>query len=284
MGNLKKQETWYGFRVSLNDFLNSSQETRDDFILKEAVYQSNLIEGITKDWCETVPVDNKENPIISLSQELSDHYKSYDYVLENMTRTPKEQDILYLHDLLMKNIFLERAKEIINLNKLDGEKAEKITKFFENRSGKYRKCKVWVGPHDGIMKGCLHHRQIPRAMKQLWKEIKSLDLEEEIDEKEYIIWSIHHEFETIHPFVDGNGRTGRLLLNWLSLNHLKEFSIVQSSKKMKYYDRINSYSEQYRKSNPNLHFYKDIPKKPEKREDAVIKMASALFNFRKEER
>ena len=167
MENLKKQETWYGFRVSLENFLDSDKQTRDDFILKEAVYQSNLIEGITTDWCETISA----NSSFTLAHELSDHFKSYSYVLKNFSRIPEEQNILKLHEILMKNLFLKKAKEIVNTNKLSIKKAEKVNTYFENAYGKYRKCKVWVGPSEGIFRGCLYYKQISKAIKNLEKKM-----------------------------------------------------------------------------------------------------------------
>ena len=85
MENLKKQETWYGFTFSLGYFLGSYTQTKEDFILKEAVYQSNLIEGITRDWCETISADSS----FTLAHELSDHLESYNYVLKNFSRIPE---------------------------------------------------------------------------------------------------------------------------------------------------------------------------------------------------
>lgn len=257
MENLKKQETWYGFTFSLGDFLGSDTQTKEDFILKEAVYQSNLIEGITRDWCETISADSS----FTLAHELSDHLESYNYVLKNFSRIPEEQDILKLHGILMKNLFLDKAKEIITSNKLSRKKAEKVKIYFEKAHGKYRKCKVWVGPNEGIFSGCLYYKQVPKAIKNLEKNMLLISSEKEYNKKKDLIWDTHYEFETIHPFIDGNGRTGRLLLNWLSLHYLKEFFIVLNKNKIQYYKRINEYSKNYKGNNQKMHFYKDIRQK-----------------------
>lgn len=49
---------------------------------------------------------------------------------------------------------------------------------------------------------------------------------------------LHHiQFENIHPFMDGNGRLGRILLNWELVKHLKLNLLVykESEKFEKYY-------------------------------------------------
>ncbi len=60
---------------------------------------------------------------------------------------------------------------------------------------------------------------------------------------------IHYQFEAIHPFYDGNGRTGRIVnILYLSLNNLLDRPILYLSKyiienKTKYYKKIRQVSE-----------------------------------------
>ena|ERR1017187_3861616 len=63
-----------------------------------------------------------------------------------------------------------------------------------------RKVNVRVG-----MRLCPEWHQVKRLLAQLFENGELLTPIE-----------FYKEFETIHPFVDGNGRTGKILLNWLN--------------------------------------------------------------------
>ena len=58
------------------------------------------------------------------------------------------------------------------------------------------------------------------------------------------IIAFHYEFEAIHPFQDGNGRVGRLILFMECLrNHITPF-IIDEKHKMFYYRGLHEWNEQ----------------------------------------
>lgn len=90
-------------------------------------------------------------------------------------------------------------------------------------SGKFRDQAVWIGgtnysPHDAIFVPP-HHSHIDYYMKDLIGYAKRIDVNPIV--KAAII---HAQFETIHPFVDGNGRTGRTLIH----KSLKDDAVLQT--------------------------------------------------------
>lgn len=60
-----------------------------------------------------------------------------------------------------------------------------------------------------------------------------------LDYEELGPWKAHVRFETIHPFVDGNGRTGRMLMWWHEIAIDKMPTLFKVSERQAYYDKLN---------------------------------------------
>lgn len=118
------------------------------------------------------------------------------------------------------------------------------TRGQEKNPGEFRKSQNWIGAENCALKDA---RYIPPNVEDMRKGMDSLE--------KYINTSvqydplvraalIHYQFETIHPFLDGNGRIGRLLI----LLYLIEEKIIKhpviyvsyflKKNQVEYYDRM----------------------------------------------
>ena len=108
--------------------------------------------------------------------------------------------------------------------------------------GRYRDVNVSVG---GELK--MHHARVYDAMVDLLADVRRVmrRLPGTVP-AEACLWEFHHEFQRIHPFRDGNGRTGRLWLNSLRLACGYSWITVRADLKEPYYEAIRAYERRRR--------------------------------------
>lgn len=150
-------------------------------------YTSNALEGNSLTESETKVVI--EDGLTIEGKPLRDHYeavghaKAYDYIYNITEKNAlSEEDILSLHRLFYQQI--------------DAEKA-----------GHYRSVKVYIS---GSRYAVTAASKIPAEMQKLVKWYN--ENEKKLHPVE-LAATLHLRFVFIHPFVDGNGRVARLLMN-----------------------------------------------------------------------
>ena len=110
--------------------------------------------------------------------------------------------------------------------------------------GEFRVSQNWIG---GTRPG--NARFVPVSPDKLWETLDSFEkyMTDEMDKTPVLlkIALLHHQFETIHPFLDGNGRVGRLLITlFLVINNFLKSPFLYISVFFKkhrdlYYEHLN---------------------------------------------
>ncbi len=186
---------------------------RDEFMV-EFTYNSNAIEGNTLTLKETalvlegVTVDQKP---------LKDHLEAVGH----------RDAFLYIEDIAKKDVPLSEfvIKNIHSLVLIDQP---------EDR-GVFRKIPVRIaGAYTEPVQPYMIEPRIAELICENEKRKKAMNAIERIAR-------FHLEFEGIHPFIDGNGRTGRLIMNLDLIRQGYPPINVKYADRRKYYDAFDAY-------------------------------------------
>jgi Fic family protein len=179
----------------------------------EFIYNSNAIEGNTLTLNETrlvlaVGVTIKGKPLKD-HLEVTNHLEALDYVY-NLSKG--KSDITVEHLLKMHQIVLKG-----------------IEKEF---SGRYRPGQVRILGANFVPPNAL---KIPQLMEDFVRWAKENAGYANIIE---YAATLHYRFVWIHPFVDGNGRVARLLMNLILIRAGYPPTIILNSDRKKYYNAL----------------------------------------------
>ena len=146
-------------------------------------------------------------------------------LVEHLEVIGHSEAIEYLEDIIENNVELTE-REIKNIHSL-------VTKDIENvNSGAYRNNAVYIS-------GSKHIPPQPYLVSEkmeelmLWYNNESKNIHP--IERAAIL---HGEFVSIHPFIDGNGRTARLLLNFELMKNNYPAIIIEIEEREKYFDAL----------------------------------------------
>lgn len=114
----------------------------------------------------------------------------------------------------------------------------------EKNPGEFRRSQNWIGPQGGSLKNAIFVPPTKENMEKSMSELEKFMNEQDEMDPLLKIGLIHYQFETIHPFLDGNGRIGRMLITlWMILYGLLKYPVFYISyyfkrNRVEYYDRL----------------------------------------------
>ena len=198
--------------MSIMDFILNNNDYLEDLITR-STYHSNAIEGSTLSYAETYAILYNDNSFKIQGKEPREIYEAINH---------KKALELVFDNINSENVLNEQF--IKKINKV-------INQDIKETEG-YRKVQVFIQGSDHIPP---KPEKIPNLMMYFVDNYNH-------DEQDifYKIARYHIEFEKIHPFEDGNGRTGRLLINYELLRNNISPVIIEKEDRVKYFEFLRN--------------------------------------------
>lgn len=197
----------------------------DKFNLISVVHHSTVLEGSTLTEIEASVLINdgltpKGKPL-EHSLMVTDHYKALIYILEQANKK------IPISIELIKNIGAFVLKNT-------GSVYETILGTVDTSKGEFRKGNVMAGntyfPN---------YDKVERLMNDLVINIQNkMNTSQTIEDQLNLSFDVHFNMVSIYPFYDGNGRSSRLLMNYIQQYYDLPLAIVNSESKVDYIEAL----------------------------------------------
>ncbi len=186
---LQDASLWLGKLNSYADLIPDIDFFIKMYATKEAT-NSNRIEGTRTTFEDAIsPVEQVKPELRDDWHEVQNYIQAINYSVETLNELPISMRLL------------KEAHKIL----LQGVRGEHKT------PGEIRKTQNWIG--GSSLQDAFFIPPEPNLLPELLSDIEKFLHNEYLQVPELIRAGIaHYQFETIHPFLDGNGRTGRLLI------------------------------------------------------------------------
>lgn len=186
---------------------------------RELAYNSNKIEGSTLTENQTASLfDTGMLPVRDSAyrakdiEEMNGHFLMFNHMLKTLDEDLSEDLIKKFHYELKSGVFEDKANGY--------------------NIGEYKERPNIAGTMQTSMPG-----DVPGDMKELLKWYENAD--KNLD----TLALLHTRYEKIHPFQDGNGRTGRLILYREALKQDIIPPIIHDANRMEYIEGVKEYAE-----------------------------------------
>lgn len=181
----------------------------------ELTYTSNAIEGNTLTRQETALIVEKGITVAGKSlvehQEATNHANAFTYIQQLAEEKKREeltiQDILDIHKMILQ-------------------------KINDNDAGRLRSIPVRISGSTTVLPNPL---KVPELMESFihW-------LQTATDHPVQIAADAHYKLVSIHPFIDGNGRTARLLMNFILMQSNFPPAIIKKEERNRYLNALET--------------------------------------------
>ena len=198
--------------------LEKQLQNIEEWLKVELTYSSNAIEGNTLSRIETAEVIERGVGAIISGKPLKDileainHARALDFI-KNLAKTRKSHQFI-------------TEKDILSIHKII------LTSINDYAAGSYRNSDVFIR---GVDVEFPRPQKVPYLMKDFVSWLEG----QQDKHPAKVAADAHFRLVSIHPFIDGNGRTARLLMNLILIINGYPMAIVRSEERTEYLEAVN---------------------------------------------